>query len=139
MVSQRCEMVVRDVLNKLGFQYANVKLGVVKIPETISLLQLNAFKQKLSDVGLELINNKKNILTERIKNVIIEMLYYSNEIPKVNYSQYISPKLNHDYTYLSNVFAEVMCTTIQQFIIKHKIEKVKELLLYNELNLTEIS
>ena len=89
--------------------------------------------------GLELLDDKKSILIERIKSVIIEMIHYSDEVPKVNYSDYISQKLDYDYTYLSNVFSEVKGTTIQQFIINHKIEKVKELLLYDELNLTEIS
>ncbi len=89
--------------------------------------------------GLELLDDKKSILIERIKSVIVEMIHYSDEVPKVNYSDYISQKLDYDYTYLSNVFSEVKGTTIQQFIINHKIEKVKELLLYDELNLTEIS
>ena len=84
-------------------------------------------------------DDKKAILIEKIKNVIIEMIHYSDEMPKVNYSDYISEKLNHDYTYLSNIFSEVIGMTVQQFIINHKIERVKELLLYNELNLTEIS
>jgi AraC-like DNA-binding protein len=86
-----------------------------------------------------LLDDKKSILIEKVKNVIIEMIHYMDEIPKVNYSDYISDKVGYDYTYLANIFSEVKGITIQQFIILHKIEKVKELLIYNELNLTEIS
>jgi AraC-like DNA-binding protein len=93
----------------------------------------------LSLSGLELLDDKKSVLIEKIKNVIIEMIHYSDELPKVNYSEYISKKLNYDYTYLSNLFSEVKGITIQHFIILHKIERVKELLLYEEYNLTEIS
>jgi AraC-like DNA-binding protein len=86
-----------------------------------------------------LMDDKKAVLIEKIKNVITEMIHHSEELPKVNYSAYISEKLDYDYTYLSNLFSEVKGITIQQFIIIHKIEKVKELLFYDELNLTEIS
>jgi len=139
MVSQRCEIVVKEVLNNIGVKRAVVRLGQVLILDNISQKQIDIFKDNLQKVGLELIENNKNILTEKIKNVIVEMIHYYNEMPKVNYSLYISQKLNHDYTYLSNIFSEVGGITIQQFIIKHKIEKVKELLMYDEMNLTEIS
>lgn len=89
--------------------------------------------------GLELLGDKKSILIEKIKNIIIEMIHYSEELPKTNFSDYISEKLRYDYTYLSNVFTEVKGMTIQHFIILNKIERTKELLLYNEMNLTEIS
>jgi len=88
---------------------------------------------------LELLDDKKSILIEKITNVIIEMIHYQDELPKVNYSDYLAEKLDYDYTYLSNVFSEVKGINIQQFIIHHKIERVKELLLYEDLNLTEIS
>jgi AraC-like DNA-binding protein len=88
---------------------------------------------------LELLDDKKSILIEKIKSVIVEMIHYSDELPQINFSDYISEKLNFDYTYLSNVFSEVKGITIQHFIIINKIERVKELLLYDELNLTEIS
>ena len=97
-------------------------------------LKINLLKS-----GLELLDDKKSILIEKIKNAIIEMVHYSDEMPTQNYSEYISEKLDYDYTYLSNTFSEVKGITIQQFIIINKIERVKELLLYNELNLTEIS
>jgi AraC-like DNA-binding protein len=139
MVSLRCKMVVKDELKKLGLQNAIVDLGVVEIPENLTEELQDLLKKNLKKFGLELLDDKRSILIERIKNVIIEMIHYSDELPLVNYSDYISEKLEYDYTYLSNIFSEVKGTTIQQFIIMHKIEKVKELLLYDELTLTEIS
>lgn len=132
-------MMVKDELRKLGLQCISVDLGVVEILNKISREQRECLKINLLKSGLELLDDKKSILIERIKNVITEMVHYSDEVPKVNYSQYISEKLNYDYTYLSNMFSEVKGITIQQFIIVNKIERVKELLLYDELNLTEIS
>lgn len=116
-----------------------IDLGVVELKEDISAEQREQLKTNLSKSGLELLDDKKSILMERIKNVIIEMIHYSEELPKVNYSDYISEKLGYDYTYLSNIFSEAKGITIQQYIINNKIERVKELLLYDELNLTEIS
>jgi len=139
MVSLRCKMMVKEELARLGLHYVVVDLGVVDILENITQLQHDLLKENLLKSGLELLDDKKSVLIERIKNVIIEMIHYSDELPEVNYSDYISEKLNYDYTYLSNLFSEVKGITIQQFIIIHKIERVKELLLYNELNLTEIS
>ena len=139
MVSLRCKMVVKEELKKLGLHYVNVDLGTVEILENITLAQKRELKKNLLRYGLELLDDKRNILIEKIKSLIIEMIHYSEEIPKVNYSEYISEKLDYDYTYLSNIFSEVKGITIQQFIIIHKIERVKELLLYDELNLTEIS
>lgn len=139
MVSLRCKMLVKEELKRLGLHYVIVDLGKVEILEDIAPLQFQELKKNLAISGLELLDDKKSILIEKIKNVIVEMVHYTDEIPKVNYSDYISEKLNHDYTYLSNIFSEVKGITIQQFIINHKIERVKELLLYDELNLTEIS
>jgi AraC-like DNA-binding protein len=139
MVSLRCKMLVKEELKRLGLHYVIVDLGMVEILEDISPFQFQELKKNLAISGLELLDDKKSILIEKIKNVIVEMVHYTDEIPKVNYSDYISEKLNHDYTYLSNIFSEVKGITIQQFIINHKIERVKELLLYDELNLTEIS
>jgi AraC-like DNA-binding protein len=132
-------MVVRDELTKLGLHPVNVDLGVVEVLESISQDQREKLKMNLAMSGLELLDDKKSVIIERIKNVIVEMVHYSEELPKVNYSEYISNKLNYDYTYLSNLFSEVKGITIQHFIIIHKIERVKELLLYDQLNLTEIS
>ncbi len=139
MVSLRCKMVVKEELKKLGLHFIVVDLGMVDVLENIKPEQHDQLKSNLRKSGLELLDDKKSILIERIKNVIIDMIHYSNEIPKVNYSDYISEKLGYDYTYLSNMFSEVKGITIQQYIIIHKIEKVKELLLYDELTLTEIS
>jgi AraC-like DNA-binding protein len=132
-------MMVKAELEKLGLQCTALDLGMVEIFENITLEQRNLLKANLLKSGLVLLDDKKSILIEKVKNVIIEMIHYMDEIPKVNYSDYISDKVGYDYTYLANIFSEVKGITIQQFIILHKIEKVKELLIYNELNLTEIS
>lgn len=139
MVSARCIKVVKEELKKLGLHFIVVDLGEVEIMEDISALQWEQLNKALLGSGLELMDDKKAILIEKIKHVITEMIHHSEEVPKVNYSDFISEKLNYDYTYLSNLFSEVKGTTIQQFIIVHKIERVKELLLYEELSLTEIS
>jgi AraC-like DNA-binding protein len=139
MVSTRCKMVVKDELKKMGIHFVMVDLGEVEIMENISDVKRAQLKAALLTSGLELMDDKRAVLIEKIKNVIIEMVHYTDELPKVNYSDYISEKLNHDYTYLSNIFSEVKGITIQQFIIVHKIERAKELLLYDEMNLTEIS
>ncbi len=139
MVSLRCKMMVKAELEKLGIKYVAVELGMVEIFEDLTQEQREQLKVNLHKSGLELLDNKKSILIEKIKNVITEMIHYSDELPKVNYSEYISEKLGYDYTYLANTFSEVKGITIQQFIINHKIERVKELLLYDELNLTEIA
>lgn len=139
MVSLRCKMVVKQELNKLGLHYVNVDLGTIEILEEISTTQRDQLRNNLKGFGLELLDDKQKILIEKIKNVIIEMIHYSDEVPKVNYSDYIGEKLGYDYSYLANTFSEVKGITIQQFIIINKIERVKELLLYDELNLTEIS
>jgi AraC-like DNA-binding protein len=139
MVSTRCKMAVKEALKKQGLHYIVVDLGEVEIMEELSFEQLEQLKTGLLTSGLELMDDKKAVLIERIKNVITEMIHHTDESLKVNYSDYISEKLNYDYTYLSNLFSEVKGITIQQFIIVHKIEKVKELLYYDELNLTEIA
>lgn len=139
MVSLRCKMVVKEELNKLGLHFILVDLGEIEIMEDLSDSQRQALKVALLPSGLELMDDKRAVLIEKIITVIIELVHYSDELPKINYSNYISEKLKYDYTYLSNLFSEVKGITIQQFIIIHKIERVKELLLYDELNLTEIS
>ena len=139
MVSLRCKMVVRQELEKLGLNYVNVDLGTIEILEDMTDFQREQLRNNLKGFGLELLDDKRKVIIEKIKSLIIEMIHYSEELPKVNYSDYISEKLGYDYTYLANTFSEVKGITIQQFIIIHKIERVKELLLYDELNLTEIS
>lgn len=139
MVSLRCKMVVGAALKKLKIPYKVLDLGLVELWEEITQTQREALKVTLLRSGLELLDDKKSILIEKIKTFITEMIHYEDKSPKVNYSQYISEKLGYDYTYLSNIFSEVKGITIQQFIILQKIERVKELLLYDELNLTEIA
>ena len=139
MVSTRCKMVVKEELKKLGLHFILVELGVVDIMENISIEQHDQIKAALFKSGLELMDDKRAVLIERIRNIIIEMVHYSDELPKTNFSDYLSEKLNYDYTYLANLFSEVQGTTIEKFIIAHKIERVKELIIYDELNLTEIA
>ena len=139
MVSLRCKMMVKEELKKMGLNYMVVDLGQVEIMEDITEEQREQLGRNLMKSGLELLENKKSILIEKIKNVITEMIHYSDVLPKVNYSDYLSEKIGYDYTYLANTFSEVKGMTIQQFIIIHKIEKVKELILYDELTLAEIS
>jgi len=132
-------MFVKEELEKLNLNYISVDLGVVEVQDNITDEQIEMFANRLMKGGLELLDDKKNILVEKIKNVIIEMIHFSDELPKVNDSDYISEKLNYDYTYLSNTFSDVKGMTIQKYIIMNKIERVKELLLYDELSLTEIA
>lgn len=139
MVSLRCKMVVHQELEVLGIKNAVVDLGTVELLDDITAEQRQILKENLLKTGLEVLDDKKSILIEKIKNVVIEMIHYSDELPKENFSDYISEKLGYDYTYLANTFSEVKGMTLQHFIIINKVEKVKELLLYDELNLTEIS
>ena len=130
---------VKLELEKLNLHYMSIELGMIEIKENITNELKQKLKSNLAESGLELLDDQKSILVDKIKNVIIEMIHYSDEIPKANYSDFISKKLNYDYTYLSNLFSEVKGITIQDFIINHKIEKAKELILYDELNFTEIA
>ena len=139
MVSIRCKMMVKSELEKLGLRYGMVDLGDVEVIGNITADQRIKLKAALLKSGLELMDDQRAILIEKIKNVIVEMVHYTDEPLKVNFSDYLSEKLNYDYTYLANIFSEVTGTTIEKFIIAHKIERVKELLLYDELNLSEIS
>jgi AraC-like DNA-binding protein len=139
MVSRRCKMMVQEELKKLGIWYVVVDLGVIEILEDITAGQHAQLKINLHKSGLELMDDKQTILVEKIKIVIIEMIHYSEDVPRLNYSDFISEKLGYDYTYLANVFSVVKGITIQQFIILNKIERVKELILYDELSLTEIA
>ncbi len=139
MVSFRCKMVVKSVLKKLDLQYGAVDLGKVHIKKDITEEQRAQLKAALSKSGLELIDDKKIILVEKIKNIVIEMVHHTDGGLQTNFSDYLAEKLNYNYTYLANLFARVTSTTIERYIIAHKIERVKELLLYEEFNLTEIS
>lgn len=139
MVSIRCKMMVKEELKKLGLHFIVVDLGEVEIMENISPEVRAQLKASLLTSGLELMDDKKAMLIEKVKNLITEMVHYADELPKVNFSTFISEKLGYDYTYLANIFSEVKGITIEHYIIAHKIERVKELLLYDELTLTQIS
>lgn len=139
MVSIRCKMIVKEKLKELGLPYVTVNLGEVEMKQHLTKQQRDQLKAALLKSGLELMDDKKAILIEKIKNVIIEMVHYTDEPPETNFSIYLSKKLGYDYTYLSNLFSETEATTIEHFILIHKIERVKELIIYDELNLTEIA
>ncbi len=139
MVCIRCKIVVRDEIARLGLTPLVVELGQVEILENISDTQRELLKLALLKSGLELMDDKKSMLIEKIKNVITEMVHYAEEEPKMNFSNFLSEKLNYDYTYMANLFSEVVGVTIEHHIIAHKIERVKELLVYDELSLTEIA
>jgi AraC-like DNA-binding protein len=139
MVSTRCKMVVKEELKSLGLHFVLVDLGEVEVKETLTPEQREKLRSALLESGLELMDDKRAVLIEKIKNAIIEKVHYSDQIIKVNFSDFLSERLNHDYTYLANLFSEVQGTTIEQFIICHKIERIKELIKYGELNITEIA
>jgi len=132
-------MAVKEELKKLGLHFIVVELGEVEIMETISAEQREVLKAGLIDSGLELMDDKRAVLIEKIKTVIIDMVHHSDEMIKTNFSDYLSDKLKHDYTYLANLFSEIQGITIEHFIINHKIERIKELIIYDELNITEIA
>ena len=139
MVSNRCKMLVMAELEKLELEYNTITLGEVELNENPAVIKIEELKTALLKWDFELLDNRKAILVERIKTVIIEMVHIANKFPDTNYSEYLSKQLLHDYTYLSNIFSEVENITIEHFIIFHKIEKVKELLMYDEYNITEIA
>lgn len=132
-------MMVIDQLEKLGLHYRTVELGEVDIIEDLSIPQRDQFRSALLSAGLELLDDKKSVLIQKVKTCIIELVHYSEEPLTINLSEYLSRKLDYDYTYLANLFSEVLGTTIEKFFILHKIERVKEWLVYNELTLTEIA
>ena len=139
MVSIRCKLMVKDALKQLGLHYVFVNLGEIDILEELTTEQREQLRTALHKSGLELMDDKKAILIERIKNAIVEMVHYSDEPLKINFSVFLAEKMQYDYTYLANLFSEVVGATIEHFIIAHKIERVKELIVYDELNLTQIS
>lgn len=139
MVSLRCKMIVKSLLDDIGVHNTVVELGEVELRKELSSRQQQQLKTGLLKYGLELMEDKKSILIEKIKTIIIEMIHYSDEPPMLNFSAYLSEKLNYDYNYLSSLFSEVKGTTIEHYIISHKIERAKEMLIYDELTLTEIA
>ena len=139
MVSIRCQMVVKYYLEKLSLEYIYVKIGEAEISGEVQPEKLEQLKNDLKEVGLFVIDNKRSILIERIKLIILDLVHYSKDQIPVNLSDYLSEKLNFNYTYLANIFSEEIGTTIEKFYITNKIERVKELILYDDLNLTEIA
>lgn len=139
MVSNRCKLAVKSELKKLGLHFIVIDLGEVEIMEKISFEKRELLKKGLLHSGLELMDDKKAILIEKIKNIIIDMVHHTEQNIKVNFSDFLSEKLHHNYTYLANLFSEVQGTTIEHFIISHKIERIKELIIYGEHNITEIA
>jgi AraC-like DNA-binding protein len=139
MVSNRCKMVVKEELKKLGLHFIVVDLGEIEVMETLTNEQRHKLQSALLQSGLELMEDQKSILIEKIKTTIIEMVHYADKLPNLNVSDFLSEKLNQSSAYLSNLFSEVQGITIQQFVISHKIERIKELIMYGELNITEIA
>lgn len=139
MVSMRCKMVVKEELKKLGLHFVIVDLGIVDIMENITDEQREQIRTGLHTSGLELMDDKNALLVEKIKNVIIEKIYSEDLLPGKNFSDYLSERLNQSYPSMSGLFTEMHGSTIEQFIISNKIERVKELLIYDKLTLTEIA
>ena len=139
MVCSRCIMVVKSKLQKLGLSPITVNLGEVEIKENISKQQKDTLAKHLQSLGFELIDNKKSKTIERIKNLIIELVHHNNNQLNITLSNYLATQLLQDYNSISNLFSEVEGITIEQYFIAQKIEKVKELLMYNELSLSQIA
>ncbi len=139
MVSIRCKLTVRSELEKLGLHYKTVELGEADIEENISTKQWNELNITLKRSGIELLQDRKDIINQKIKNIIVQLVHYSEDPLEINLSDYLAQKLNKDYKYLAKLFSETQGITIEQFYIAHKIEKIKELIEYNELTLTEIA
>jgi AraC-like DNA-binding protein len=132
-------MAVKVELRKLGLHFVVVDLGEVEVLEDLSMEQLGQLDKALRASGLELMEDRKGILIEKIKNIIIAMVHQTDEITRTPFSEFLSEKLSQDYTFLANLFSEIHGTTIEQFIIAHKIERIKELIIYDDLNITEIA
>ena len=139
MLSNRSKAEAKEELKKLGLHFVFLDLGEVELMDDLSAEQRELLKAALLSIGLELMEDKKAMLIEKIKNTIIEMVHYSDEMIKINFSNYLSEKLNRDYTYLANIFSEVQGTTIEHFVIAHKVERIKEYIIYGDLNMTEIA
>ncbi len=139
MVCSRCKMVVRGELEKAGIEFLSIDLGEIQLTKQPSDAQIDKLDEGLKHHGFELIDDKKSRMIEKIKNAVVKLVHHNNDTLKTNLSDYIADKLNYDYTYLSNLFSEVEGTTIEKYYIAQRIEKVKELLVYDELSLSEIS
>jgi len=139
MVSVRCKMQVQDKLDKLGLHYGQVDLGEVEFKQDISPEQHEQLQQELQQLGVELLDHSKGAVIGQIQACIVQLVLHADKLPKIKNSEYISQQLKRDYPFLAALFSETTGVTIERSIIRHKIERVKELLLYDELNLTEIA
>jgi AraC-like DNA-binding protein len=139
MVCIRCKMVVKSELEKLGLQWESIDLGEAVVRDPVSPDNLKELNQGLLKSGLEIMDDKKSQLIEKIKTIATEQIHYAEEPLDINFSDFLVSKLNYDYTYLSNLFTLTQGITLEQYIIGHKIEKVKELLVYDELTINEIA
>lgn len=139
MVCNRCILVVRQELDKVGIQYKDVALGEVEADDETPKEQIHEFSSRLNALGFELLDNSRQQLIEKIKNAIIKHVHYNEDDNLHNFSAILSEKLHRDYSYLSSLFSEVEGTTIEKYIINQKIEKVKELIIYDQLSLSEIA
>ncbi len=139
MVNQTCRIVAKEELKKMGLHFIFLDFGIVDIMEMLTTDQIDELNKNLKKWGLELAGDRKSIIIERIKNTIIEMIQSGDDMPSLKFSEYIGKKLHHDYTYLSNLFTEIIGISIRQYIINYKIERIKELILYDELSISEIS
>jgi AraC-like DNA-binding protein len=139
MVCARCESLVKSELTKMGFADHSVKSGEVEIKNEITDEEKNKLNIVLQNAGLEILDDKKSVIVEKIQNLIIELVHYSEEHIKINLSDYLKEKLNYDSAYLARLFAEVKGTTIEHFFIAQRIERAKELLIYENISLNEIA
>jgi YesN/AraC family two-component response regulator len=139
MVCNRCKTIVKAELDKIGIQYLNVELGEVNTRKEISSLQRKRLYDVLQLSGLELIDNQKNEIIEKLKKSIVDLEHFSDEDLKTSYSDYISLSVNENFFSLNTLFSEIEGISIEKCIIRHKIEKVKELLVYNDLDLAQIA
>ncbi|HEY1045361.1 MAG TPA: AraC family transcriptional regulator, partial [Bacteroidia bacterium] len=139
MVSMRCKLMLQNLVNKFGLHIKIIKLGELDITEELDKTEKAKFRTALREIGLDIIDDKRLGLIEHIKNVVVEMVHHADEMPKVNFSNHLSETLGYDYTYMANVFSETEGITIEQFVILHKVERIKELITNGELNITEIA
>lgn len=139
MVCNRCIMVIENELKKIGLEPISVTLGEVHLPSKLNIDEKEKFRKAIEPLGFSLIDDRKGQLIENIKNLIIDLIYNENNNIKLNLSDYLSEKTHYDYNYISNIFSEVEGTTIEKYFIAQKVERVKELLMYDELTLSEIA
>ena len=138
MVCPRCILAVQQILDKLKYNYKNVNLGEVEFHESLSPEQKDVFEKEIKAIGFELIDDRKSRMIEKIKNSIIQKIHHSNDDLNIKWGDFVSEQLNYDYKYLSMLFSSIESITLEQFIIRQKTERIKELIVYDELTLSEI-